>query len=118
MAYKRSLRLLWLAVDHGQWAREACTQAAAMGGPRIQHRASATADTGDALRWADLILTLDSAARARLPPLPPRVQTRHLDLETCVDAADRAAAVRQRVEGVLGGLRLLDRLGDAESGEA
>lgn len=112
MPYKRSLRLLWVAFDHAQWAREACAGAAQLSSGRIAHRAADSALEPEALQWADLILTVDRAARDGLPPLPSRVQLRHLDLEAAADSGARQALVEARVAGILGGLRLLERGGD------
>lgn len=111
MPYKRRLRLLWIAVDHPQWAREACEFAAPLSADRIEHRGAASAHPSE---WPDLIVTLDDAARDTLPPLPTRVQVRHLDLAGAADPAARRALVEARVSGILGGLRLLDRLESAQ----
>ncbi len=109
MPYKRRLRLLWIAVDHPQWAREAWEFAAPLSVYHIEHRGAASAHVSE---WPDLIVTLDDAARDTLPPLPARVQVRHLDLAGTADPAARRALIEVRVSGILGGLRLLDRMSD------
>jgi hypothetical protein len=111
MPYTRRLHLVWAAFDHPGWAREACEAALPISDGRIEHR---HADGPNGLDRADLVITLDAAARAGLPPLPSRVQVRHLDLELAADAAARRTLVATRVAGILGGLRLLDRLESVE----
>lgn len=111
MPYKRPLRLLWAAFDHPDWEREACDAALPASGGRIEHRAATGAQAWD---WADLVLTLDEAARKGLPLLPPRIQVRHLDLDGAADGAARRALVEGRVAGIVGGLHVLERSGSVD----
>lgn len=77
------------------------------------------------LAWADLVVALGSGAEAHCPPLPAHVQKKHWALPAAaIDAGDaddlarafRAARedFRARVEGMVGGLRLLAK---SDSGE-
>lgn len=70
------------------------------------------------LAWADLVVTLGSGAEAHCPPLPAHVQKKHWVLPAAAsdagNADDFARAFRAaredfrvRVEGMVGGLRLL-----------
>lgn len=66
------------------------------------------------LHWADLIVTMDEAAKANCPRMPPGVQLRHypfadpdaeqVTLPVCRQIRDQ---VRARVEGMIGGMKLL-----------
>lgn len=66
------------------------------------------------LQWADLVVTMDNEARAACPPLPTGVQLRHypfadpdcaqLTLAECRQIRDQ---VRARIEGMVGGMKLL-----------
>jgi hypothetical protein len=107
MPYKRSLRLAFVATQ-AAWAQEAAAIAGRLGDGMIDARAARPGD-GDACLSADLVLTLDAAARAALPALPARVRHRHLGLEAAPDAAQRAERIARRVEGILGGLRMMAR---------
>ena len=68
------------------------------------------------LQWADLVVTMDEAAKAGCPPLPAGVQLRHYPfddpdsgqatLTACRQIRDQ---VRARVEGMIGGMKLLQK---------
>ena len=58
--------------------------------------------------WADLVITLDESARRALPVLPARVRHRHWPLDA-EPGAGRPEAIAARLDGVVGGLRLLAR---------
>lgn len=110
MPYKRRLHLLLLAPAHPEWAVDARVIAAEIGTDRIEARAAAKLGTNEA-NWADLVLTLEAAARDQLPELPPRVQVRNLDLARTTDAPARQAVLEERLRGILGGLRMMERGG-------
>jgi hypothetical protein len=106
MPFKRRLRLVFVALDHPDWAREAVRLAEASVGERIEPRAASPAENG-ILEWADLVLALEDSAARALPALPARVQVRHLDLAG--NAGERAAQIAERLRGIVGGLNLLAR---------
>ena len=110
MPFKRRLRLVFVAIDHPDWAQEAVRLAETGAGERIEPRAASPAETG-ILEWADLVLTLEDCAARALPALPARVQLRHLDLSG--NAEERAVRIVERLSGIVGGLDLLAR-GDGE----
>lgn len=110
MPFKRRLRLLFVASEHEAWTRDAVGVAQRIGATRLEARA-AMLHAPAAFDWADLILTLDAAARDGLPALPVRVQVRHLDLAGAADAQERDVLVESRIQGILGGLKLLARSG-------
>jgi hypothetical protein len=110
MPFKRRLRLVFVALDHPEWAQEAVDLAEHSAWTWIRARAASPAETG-ILEWADLVLTLEDRAARALPALPARVQVRHLDLAGNAEA--RAAQIAERLRGIVGGLKLLGR-GDGE----
>ncbi len=74
--------------------------------------------TDDMLRWADLVVTVCGHADEHCPVLPPGTQKKHWPLsdpawasgsEAEIMAVFRATRddIRARVEGIVGGLRLL-----------
>jgi len=108
MPYKRRLRLLLVASTHPEWAEEARAIATKIGAARIEPRAAARVSV-DKEEWADLVLTVDAAARDELPDLPHRVQVRHLDLTRATDPHARRQVIEEHLRGILGGLRLMAR---------
>jgi arsenate reductase len=69
-----------------------------------------------------LLVTLDAAALAARPPLRAGLQHRHYPFEPIPDVADKAAwrelaaRIRQRVEGMIGGMHLLQKAAHAPDG--
>lgn len=62
------------------------------------------------LNWADLWVSLDERARQSLPVLRPGVQHRHYPFEQDADNESmRWQALRERILGMVGGMRLLSR---------
>ncbi len=64
------------------------------------------------IAWADLIVTLDEAADFACPPLPARVQKRCYAFpqpENIEDLRRVRDAIQQRVEGMIGGMRMMNR---------
>jgi hypothetical protein len=110
MPFKRRLRLVFVALDHPDWAQEAVDLTEDTVWERIKARAASPAETG-VLEWADLVLALEDSAARALPALPSRVQVRHLDLAG--NAGGRAVQIVQRLSSIVGGLELLAR-GDGE----
>lgn len=66
------------------------------------------------LQWVDLIVTLDAEAEKSCPPLPAHVQKKHYPFEP-VEGSDIATyrkvrdVIRARIEGMIGGMSLLDK---------
>jgi hypothetical protein len=103
MGYKRRLHVLLV----GQ---------AVLPGPvpeRLELRAASLPLAPADLAWADLLLTLDAPSRAALPPLQSRINVRHLALDGLSDD-DAREALRARLEGVAGGLAMLERGGEED----
>lgn len=74
--------------------------------------------TDDMLRWADLVVTVCGHADEHCPVLPPGTQKKHWPLSDPARASGSEAEImavfratrddiRARVEGIVGGLRLL-----------
>ena len=62
------------------------------------------------IAWADLIVTLDESADFACPPLPTSVQKRCYPFPPPENADDLRRvrdAIQQRVEGIIGGMRML-----------
>jgi len=66
------------------------------------------------LQWADLIVTMDDEAKAGCPHLPSVVQLRHYPFPdpdagpaTLAECRQICDQVRARVEGMIGGMKLL-----------
>lgn len=62
------------------------------------------------IAWADLIVTLDEAADLACPPLPARVQKRCYPFPQPGNIEDLRRvrdAIQQRVEGMIGGMRMM-----------
>ena len=62
------------------------------------------------IEWADLIVTLDEAADLACPPLPAKVQKRCYVFpkpENIEDLRRVRDAIQQRVEGMIGGMRMM-----------
>jgi len=106
--YKRRLRLLLVASVHPEWAEEARAAAARIGADHIEPRAVPEVGLSET-EWADLILTLEPAARDALPRLPPRIRVRHLELPPASDSPAREDVIEEHLRGILGGLRLMAR---------
>ena len=123
MGYKRQARIVFLGGLHPAPANLAAHYAQKLGSEWIEARAAVlpgvsgeVAVLDDALlAWADLLVTLDSTALAARPPLRAGMQHRHYPFEPIPPVADKtgwselAARVRERVEGMIGGMRLLEK---------
>lgn len=127
MGYKRSARILFLSGLHAAPASLAAHYGNRLGAERLIARAAVLPNVGgevpvlDAalLEWADLLVTLDAAALAARPALRPGLQHRHYPFEPVPDSSDKigwsdfALRVRNRIEGMIGGLRLLENASHA-----
>ena len=60
-----------------------------------------------ALAWADLVLTLDDAARGRVAAMVPRRPSRHVAVPYAPDWAGWCRQVERRLAGMAGGMRML-----------
>lgn len=133
MPYKRKARVLFFGSGEPCRALLAASMANEMGAEWIEARAVALPETnnidcsaagldaadraGQVLNqeisaWADLIITLDDAADAACPPLPSHVQKRCYPVAPADSPADWLRvreAIQQRVEGMIGGMRMINR---------
>ena len=123
MGYKRRARVVFLSGLHPAPANLAAHYAQKLGGEWLEAQAAVLPDVvGDVpvlndrmLAWADLLVTLDAAAYAAKPVLRPGMQHRHYPIEPIPPASDKAAwqalaaMVRHRVEGMIGGMRLMHK---------
>ena len=123
MGYKRRARVVFLGGVHPAPANLATHYAHKFGAVWMEAQAAVLPGVAGEvavldntmLDWADLVVTLDSMAQVNLPRLPSGVQHRHYPFEPIPPAADKAAwgelaaRVRQRVEGMIAGMRLLEK---------
>lgn len=130
MAYKRKARILFLGGLHPGPPNLAAHYANRLGAEWMEARAAVLPGVAgdvpvlsdDAVAWADLLVTLDAAANAARPSLRPGLQHRHYPFEPLPDVADKpawsalAARIRERVEGMVGGMQLLQRASSADDG--
>jgi hypothetical protein len=103
MPFKRKARILFLDGGSGMAARAAAL-VGEMADAWLEGKGASLPVDGWLLDWADLVVTLDGEAERRCPPLPRHGQRRHYP------AADEAA-LRERIAGMVGGLKLLARAG-------
>ncbi|HET9113539.1 MAG TPA: hypothetical protein VFN66_06685 [Burkholderiales bacterium] len=127
MGYKRTARILFLSGLHPASASLAAHYGNRLGAEWLTARAAVlpgiNGEVGeldrDALEWADLLVTLDAPALAARPALRPGLQHRHYPFEPVPTPADKAAwndfarQVRERIEGMIGGFRLLENASNA-----
>lgn len=97
MVYKRRARVLFLGP--ATLTESALAASLELGARWVEPRT----DESPASGWADLVVTLDSDSRDTLPTLPPTTRHKHWDAATPTE-------VRDRVFGMIGGMRLLARL--------
>lgn len=135
MGFKRPARVLFLCRDNSRASLMAEALARSLGGGWLEARSAGlhpgTAETAalaalaragidaaglrskslqaEDLAWADLVVTLDRESRQRCPALPPRVQKRHFGCDEAADPEALREVLRQRIEGMIGGLRMLQR---------
>lgn len=123
MAYKRKARILFLGGLHPVPPNLAAHYANRLGSEWMEARAAVLPGvvgdvpvlTGDVWAWADLLVTLDAVANTARPPLRLGLQHRHYPFEPIPDVADKpawsalAVRIRERVEGMVGGMRLMQQ---------
>lgn len=123
MGYKRRARVVFLSGLHPAPANLAAHYAQKLGSEWLEARAAVLPEVaGDVpvlddtmLAWADLLVTLDAAACAAKPALRAGMQHRHYPFEPIPPASDKAAwqalaaQVRVRIEGMIGGMRLMQK---------
>ncbi len=123
MAYKRKARILFLGGLHPVPPNLAAHYANRLGAEWMEARAAVLPGVaGDvpvfgeaAVEWADLLVTLDAVANAACPPLRPGLQHRHYPFEPLPAVTDKpawttlAGRIRERVEGMIGGMRLMQQ---------
>ena len=72
----------------------------------------------DLFSWADLVVTLTDGILERCPPLPPQARHKPWIIEDCAEGEGNCRAlrddIRHRIESMIGGLRMLSRLDDAD----
>lgn len=103
MGYKRRVRVLFVDGGSGAAAR-ALDLSRELGEGRLEARAAAVADE-DMLGWADLVVTMVDRVGDALPGIRGKV-SRTWALP--VSAGARDEALRERVLGLVGGIRLLE----------
>ena len=123
MGYKRRAQILFLSGAHPALASLAAHYANQLGASWMAARAAVLPGVcGDVpelnaelLGWADLLVTLDAVALAARPSLRAGMQHRHYGFGPVPPGADKIAwrefnrCVRERVEGMIGGMRLLEK---------
>ena len=123
MGYKRRAQILFLSGEHPAPANLAAHYANQLGGQWMVARAAVLPSiSGEvaaldeaALAWADLLVTLDDVALAAKPWLRPGLQHRHYGFAPIPPSADKIAwqafnrCVRERVEGMIAGMRMLEK---------
>jgi len=131
LPYKRKARVLFLGSGDACRALLAASMANAVGAAWLEARAvvlhefmdsdctvaglDAASRAGQLLNeenvaWADVIVTLDQAADAACPQLPAHVQKRCYPIapaDSPVDWLRVREAIRRRVEGMIGGMRMM-----------
>lgn len=101
--YKRRARIrFWHAEDGGK-ARRAAGLAYRLGGDWVEADALVGLGNDAADPWPDLLIALDCSH-------PPALPLAHHTRCKCWPCSDGGQDTRQRILGILGGLRLLARL--------
>lgn len=130
MAYKRKARILFLGGLHPVPPNLAAHYANRLGADWMEARAAVLPGVAgdvsvlddEALQWADLLVTLDASANAACPPLRSGLQHRHYPFEPIPGVADKlawtalAARIRERVEGMIGGMQMMQRASSGNDG--
>ena len=116
--YKRKARVVFFDADSAH-AALAADLANSLGGDWLVAQAAglthASVDA-DLKHWADLIVYFDACALKALQPLPPTTRTKHWPLVTTPDGPSHAleAELKSRVQGMIGGMRMLSRSSSGE----
>ncbi|MHB1678640.1 MAG: hypothetical protein ACYCSS_14135 [Sulfuriferula sp.] len=128
MGYKRLARIVFLSGLHAAPANLAAHYGNRFGARWVVAQAAVLPGVcGDVpafssaqLEWADLLVTLDAVALAAKPLLPAGIQHRHYAFEPIPAASDKIAwrefalRLRERVEGMIGGMRMLEHDAQAD----
>ena len=101
--YKRRARIRFWHAEDGEKARRAAELAYRLGGDWVEADALVGVGNGAADPWPDLLIALDCSHPPALP-LAPYTRCK------CWPCSDAGQYTRQRILGILGGLRLLARL--------
>ena len=101
--YKRRARIRFWHAEDGEKARRAAELAYRLGGDWVEADALVGVGNGAADPWPDLLIALDCSHPPALP-LAPHTRCK------CWTCSDGGQDTRQRILGILGGLRLLARL--------
>jgi hypothetical protein len=112
--YKRRARILFLTCGDPARAERACVFASDRGRDWLEARGAALLDTAD-MAWADLVIALDEECVVNLRRGAAR-PWKHWALPTEAGAAD--AELLRRIDGLLGGMRLLARSDGSEAPSA
>ncbi len=110
MGYVRAARIVFFSGHPDGLAQQASNLTNQLGTGWMEARPAISTINSVDLAWADLVVTVDAAARTALPTAMPGVQHRHYPFEPGTEPADmQHDRLRARIEGMLGGLRLLQR---------
>ena len=121
--YLRPARVVFLTGHTDGLAAEAADWANRHGAGWMEARARRLAQAGGNLaccskadlEWGDLLVTLDAAALADMPCRPTHMQHRHYPFEPgAASSGQLLSALHGRIEGMLGGLRLMQRAASSE----
>lgn len=126
MGYKRRARVIFLGGLHPAPANLSAHYAQKLGGEWLEARAAVLPGVqgevsvlDDAMwAWADLLVTLDAVALASRPVLRAGMQHRHYPFEPIPAVSDKAGwqalaeRIRSRVEGMIGGMCLMQKAAD------
>lgn len=104
--YKRRARIIFCSIRRVGLASKARQLAVELGAQWLEADAATTIELlrPEQLQWADLVVTLGTD-RAISLELPSHVRHSHWQMATADDDI-----LRERIEGMIGGLRMLSRL--------
>jgi hypothetical protein len=115
--YKRPARILYLGLPGDPRPKLAAGLTAEIGAGRMDGRGASVSDVdADTLAWPDLVVPLDAESLRRCPPLPPTARLRPWDLPDA-DGETARAIIHERIQSMLGGLRMLARLDENRNGQ-
>ena len=108
--YKRPVRVLYLGQSDDPRTEMAARLTAEIGAGRMEGRRASVRDVdAESLAWADLVVPLDAESLRQCPALPPTARLKSWTLPDA-DGEQARAIIRERIQSMLGGLRLLSRL--------
>lgn len=121
--YKRKAQVVFLDRTGKAAAPLAAKLAGELGADWLEARAAAlepastVAPLDEAVKhWADLLVHFDEATGEAAKPLPPTTRLKYWPLKADpeTDSAQLLEELRQRVNGMIGGMRMLSRLSPDE----